>query len=177
VNITDPILLLLLFLFGLRGYFKGLFRESFSLLGLSIGLMVAIRYDDPLAALWSYPWKVPPIVVKSIAFVALFSVIYFASCLAGWLLHHYAKHLLLQGVDRAGGTVLALSKGTVVLALIIFFVVSSPFLPPQTKRKIDESYLVPPLSQLGGGLYRLGKAKLLPRKDAQAQTRKRPAFS
>lgn len=168
MNITDPILLVILFLFGLRGFFRGLFRESFSLLGLTIGLMVAIRYDDPLAALW--PWKLPPIVLKAITFAVLFSVVYFLFCLAGWLLHHYARHLFLGGFDRAGGVLLSLGKGTLVTALIIFFLVSSPFLSPETRRKIEDSYLGSPLLQLGQGLYRLGRAKLLPSQKAQAAT-------
>ena len=128
--------------------------------------MAAIRYDDPLSALWS--WNLPPIVLRAVAFAVLFSVVYFVFCLVGWLLHHYAKHLFLGGIDRAGGTLLSLGKGTLVTALIIFFLVSSPFLSPETRRKIEDSYVGAPLLQLGQGLYRLGRAKLLPSKKAQA---------
>ena len=50
VNWIDPILLVILFLFGLRGYFKGLFRETLSLGGLIVGFMLAARYDEPWQA-------------------------------------------------------------------------------------------------------------------------------
>jgi uncharacterized membrane protein required for colicin V production len=47
-----------LFLFGLRGYFKGLFRETLSIVGLVIGFMVAVRYDEPVAAWIGFYWNV-----------------------------------------------------------------------------------------------------------------------
>jgi membrane protein required for colicin V production len=168
VNTTDLILLVLLFLFGLRGYFRGLFRESFSLLGLSIGLMVAIRFDDPLAGLWSPSLAFPEMVVRALAFVTLFAAVYFGFCLSGWLLHQYAKRALLGSVDRAGGILLAFGKGAVVLALIVFFLISTPLLSREVRQKIEESYVAPILSSLGRELYRVGKGKLLANEEAQA---------
>ncbi|MBI3059657.1 MAG: CvpA family protein [Deltaproteobacteria bacterium] len=99
MNIVDSILLVLLLLFGLRGYFKGLFRESFSLLGLIIGFMVAVRYDEPAALLWPESWRLSLLVVRVLTFVGLFFVVYFTFSLAGWLLHRSAKFLFLQSMS------------------------------------------------------------------------------
>ena len=77
MNIVDPILLGLLLFFALRGYFKGLFRETFSLLGLVVGFMVAVRYDEPVAALWAESWKPSYFLLRAITFVALFFLAYF----------------------------------------------------------------------------------------------------
>ena len=169
LSIVDPILLLLLSLFALRGYFKGLFRESFSLLGLLIGFMVAVRYDEPVAALWADYWKASLIVLRAVTFIGLFFVIYFVFSLTGWLLHRSAKLLFLRGVNRVGGILLGAGKGAAVLALIVFFVASSPLIPQQTRRKIDQSYLVPPLHYIGAGLIRVGKTSILPRDDFPAR--------
>ncbi|TAJ84852.1 CvpA family protein [bacterium] len=169
VNIIDPILLVILSLFALRGYFKGLFRESFSLLGLLIGFMVAVRYDEPVAVLWSEYWKLSLIVLRILTFVGLFFVVYFTFSLTGWLLHRSAKFLFLQGVNRVGGVVLGMGKGAAILALVIFFLVSSPFMPQTTRKKIDESYLAPPLHYFAQGLIRIGKANLLPPDESTAR--------
>jgi len=169
LSIVDPILLVLLSLFALRGYFKGLFRESFSLLGLLIGFMVAVRYDEPVAALWADYWKASLIVLRAVTFIGLFFVIYFVFSLTGWLLHRSAKLLFLQGVNRVGGILLGAGKGAAVLALIVFFLASSPLIPQQTRQKIDQSYLVPPLHYIGEGLIRVGKTSILPRDDAPAR--------
>ena len=40
MSIVDLILLLLLMLFAVRGYFKGLFLEVFSLLGILAGILI-----------------------------------------------------------------------------------------------------------------------------------------
>jgi len=76
-NIIDIILLVLLSLFALRGYFKGLFRESFSLLGLFIGFMVAVSYVNPIIVLFGSYWKFSPIILKAIVFVLLLFLVYF----------------------------------------------------------------------------------------------------
>ena len=169
VNIVDPILLVLLSLFALRGYFKGLFRESCSLLGLLIGFMVAVRYDEPVALLWSEHWKLSLIVLRAVTFVGLFFVIYFAFGLAGWFLNRSAKFVFLRAVNRVGGIVLGMGKGAAVLALIIFFLASSPLIPQKTRQKIDESYLATPLHYMAQRLIRVGKANLLPRDGSAAQ--------
>ncbi|MGH7772199.1 MAG: CvpA family protein [Candidatus Binatia bacterium] len=167
MNIIDPILLVLLSLFTLRGYFKGLFRESFSLLGLIIGFMVAIRYDEPGAVLLANTWKFSFIILRAIAFIALFFAVYFVFSLVGWLLHRSAEFLFLQAVNRVGGLALGMGKGAAVLSLIIFFLGSSSLIPDKTRQRIDGSYLAPPLYQLAQGLIRIGKANLFPQGEAR----------
>ena len=169
MSIIDPILLLLMSLFAVRGYFKGLFRESFSLLGLIIGFMVAVRYDESLAVLLSGHWKLPLIFLKGVCFVGLFLSVYIVMNLAGWLLHRSAKVLFLQNLNRVGGVVVGAGKGTGLLALGIFLLLSFPLIPQGAKRKMDESFLVPPLYRLARELVRVGKANLLPREEAQAR--------
>ena len=161
MNIIDPILLVLLSLFALRGYFKGFFRESFSLLGLLIGFMVAVRYDEPLALFWSDYWKFSLLLLRVITFAGIFFVIYFTFSLSGWLLHRSAKLLFLQTVNRIGGIMLGMGKGAAILALVIFFLTSSPLISQKTRQKIGESYLAAPLHQIAQGLIRIGKANIL----------------
>ena len=161
VNIVDPILLALLSLFALRGYFRGLFRETFSLLGLFVGFLAAVRYDEPVATLWAEHWKVSFIVLRAVTFVALFFATYFSFNLVGWLLHRSASVLFLQGINRVGGVAVGVGKGAALLALAVFFLTSSPLMSEKTKQGIGNSYLVPPLHQLAQELIRLAKANLL----------------
>lgn len=162
MNIVDPVLIVLLSLFALRGYFKGLFRESFSLFGLVIGFMVAVRYDEPVAALWAGAWKPPFIVLQAAAFVALFFAVYMIFGLVGWLLHRSANFLLLGPVNRMGGVVLGTGKGAALLSLILFFLLSLPWPSGKAKQAMDGSYLVPPLYRVAKVLIEVGKENLLP---------------
>jgi membrane protein required for colicin V production len=161
VNTVDLVLVFILFLFALRGYFRGLFRESFSLLGLVLGFLVAIRYDDPIAALWKGYWKVSPAILKAVTFVVLFFVAYFVLNLVGLLLHHSAKFLFLQTLNRLGGIALAVGKGSVLLALILLFVSSSSWMPHQLREGMDKSHLVSPLRHFGQKLIDVAKADFL----------------
>jgi membrane protein required for colicin V production len=171
VNIIDPILLVLLSLFALRGYFKGFFREAFSLLGLIVGFMVAVRYDEAVATLWADSWNFSFIVLRAITFVALFFVAYFSLNLLGWLLHRSASFLFLQGLNRVGGVLLGMGKGAALLAFVIFFLSSSQLLPRTMRQRMDHSTLAPLFHRLAQGMIQLGRADLLPRKDSQADVR------
>lgn len=163
MNIVDVILLAVLFFFGLRGYFKGLFRETFSLGGLVVGFMAAVRYNETIAAVAQSYWQVSPLVLKGVSFIGVFFVVYFLFNLVGWLLHRSAKVLFLQTFNRTGGIAIGLGKGAAVVALAIFFAGSATWVPQSAKDKFEDSVLVPPLSQLGAGMVRIGKEKILPR--------------
>jgi membrane protein required for colicin V production len=171
VNWVDPILLIVLFLFGLRGYFKGFFRETFSLGGLVIGFMMAVRYDQPVATLAAIYWNVPHVILKGAAFVAIFFVVYFIFALVGWRLHQSEKILFLQTINRLGGIAVGLGKGAAIAALLVFFVGSSAFVSRSTRERLEDSYLGPPLSQLAEAMIRLGKEKLFARERDQALAR------
>ena len=168
MNWVDPILLVILFLFGLRGYFKGLFRESFSIVGLVVGFIVAVRYDDFVAASAALHWNLSPFILKGIAFVAIFFIVYFVFSLIGWVLHCSAKMLFLQTINHLGGIAIGLGKGAAITALIILFLTSSAWIPQSTKERLEDSYLVPPLSHLAAEIVRVGTERLFPRTNQQA---------
>lgn len=169
MNWVDPILLSVLFLFGLRGYFKGLFRETFSIGGLVVGFMLAVRYDQPVAIRAAVYSNVPPVILEGAAFVVLFFFVYFIFALVGWLLHQSEKVLFLHTLNRLGGIAVGLGKGAAIAALLVFVASSSAFVSRSTRERLEDSYLAPPLSQLGQGLIRLGKEKLLPKQGDQAR--------
>ena len=77
----------LLFLFGLRGYVKGFFREIFSLAGLIIGFMAAARYNHTVATLGEEYWKISPFILKGASFVGIFlSSILCSICWVGFFI-------------------------------------------------------------------------------------------
>ena len=159
MNWIDLILLAILAIFGLRGFFRGLFREILSLAGLVIGFLVAARYGDVAAQYVAQHWKLSPLLLKGSGFVAIFFVIYFGFNLAGWLLHRSEKMLFLQTVNRAGGIALGVGKGAAVVALAVFLLGSSSLLSRPTRDSLEHAYLVPPLSELGESLIKAGKEK------------------
>ena len=164
VNWFDLTVLAILALFGLRGFFRGLFREVLSLGGLVVGFMLAMTYDQEVAAYVARHWTASPIVLKGSAFVAIFFLIYFVFSLVGWLLHRSAKLLFLQTLNRSGGIALGIGKGAAVTALAILLLTSAAWLPQSARDNIESSYLSAPLAQIAEHLVRLGKDNLFPNK-------------
>jgi membrane protein required for colicin V production len=161
VNWIDLILICMLALFGLRGFFRGLFREVFSLLGLIAGFMMAVAFLPSAAAYAAAFWKVPPLFLKGSVFVVIFFLVYFVFNLMGWLLHRSESLLFLKTVNRAGGIAVGFGKGAAIIALIVFFLSEAAWLPKAGQENFHASYLVSPLSRFAESLIRLGKQKVL----------------
>lgn len=160
MNWVDFILLAVLGVFALRGFFRGLFREVFSLAGLIVGFLAAARYND-VAAQWLHGyWQISPLALKGAAFVILFFLVYFCFGLGGWLLHRSEKLLFLKTLNRTGGIAIGAGKGAALAALVIFFLTSSSLLSQPTRDSFDGAYLVSPLSQLGERLVKAGKERI-----------------
>jgi membrane protein required for colicin V production len=159
VNWVDLIVLVVLALFGLRGFFRGLFREIFSVIGLIAGFMLAVTFDHQVANYIAGHWKLSPLFLKGSAFILIFFLVYFGLSLIGWLLHRSEKLLFLQTLNRSGGVVIGLGKGATFTALAIFLIISTNWLPEPARERFAASYLVVPLSHLAENLVRIGKEK------------------
>ena len=163
MNWIDVILASVLALFGLRGFFRGFFREVFSLLGLIAGFILATEWAQPAtkyAAMW---WNLPPLFLEGCAFVAIFFVAYFTFSLIGWLLHRSQSLLFIKSLNRAGGLLVGLGKGAAVLAFVVFFLVHAGSVSAAKTESPGASYLLPPLSRFAEGIIRIGKQQILTR--------------
>ena len=162
MNWVDLIVIVVLALFGLRGFFRGLFREVLSLTGLFAGFMLAVAYDQQVAAYIAVYWQVSPLILKGTAFVVIFFLVYFLLSLIGWLLHRSEKLLFLQTLNRSGGVAVGVGKGLALTALALFLLNSAAWLPQPARENLDRSYFIAPLSELAQSLVRIGKERLFP---------------
>jgi len=161
VNWVDIALLAVILLFGVRGYFRGLFREVLSLAGLVAGFVLAARYGENAAALVSRYWSDYPLILNGAAFVVIFFVVYLLFSLGGWWLHRYERVLFLRTVNRAGGILVGFGKGAALTALALVFLTSGKWLPHATREKMQGAYLVTPLSRLAEEIIRIGKNRVI----------------
>jgi membrane protein required for colicin V production len=166
VNWVDLIVITVLALFGLRGFFRGLFREVLSLAGLFFGFMLAFTYDQEIASYLRGYWKISPLALQGSAFVGIFFLVYFVFSLLGWLLHRWEKVLFVQTLNRSGGIAIGVGKGTAFAALAIFLLTSTAWLPQPARETLAASFLSAPLSQLAEKLVRLGKERILSPNDS-----------
>ena len=177
MNSIDLILLISFLLFGLRGYFKGFFREAFSLGGLLVGFICAVRYNQAVALIIEEHWTVSPFILKGVSFVTIFFIVYFLFNLFGWFLHHSQRLLFLQTLNRAAGVAIGLLKGLAVVGLAISFMGSSSLLPFSAKEKFAGSIFAPLLVQIGDNIVQIGKERIFPMYERQTQARGEMRFA
>lgn len=162
-------LIVALALFGLRGYFRGLFREVLSLAGLGVGFVVAGRHYETVAALGETYWNVSPLILKGAAYIALFFFVYFLFSSVGWLLHRSEKFLFLQTLNRIGGIAVGIGKGAALAALLLFFAATASWLPHSARDKISGALLATPLSWVAEEIIRAGKETMFPKPGGAAR--------
>jgi membrane protein required for colicin V production len=169
VNWLDLTILGVLALFGLRGFFRGFFREIFSIVGLIVGFMAAAAYEPRFSAFVAEYVQWSPLVLKALAFIAIFFSVYFLLSSAGWLLHRSEKFFFLKTLNRTAGVAIGMGKGTAVAAVAVFLLGSSSLLSAPTREKFATSYFAVPLSRLAEGMIRIGREKVFAAERASPQ--------
>lgn len=157
VNIVDAVLAAVLCVFAVRGYTKGLFREVFALLGLSVGLIVAVRYYDQ-ASLWADFWPYSPLILNVLAFVILFFLAYVGLNWLGYLLHRSADRFFLSGFNRLGGLLVGGAKGAVLLGVILFIAFQQSWVPWKLQQPLQTAAMVGPLYRVGAAVTSIGES-------------------
>jgi membrane protein required for colicin V production len=122
----DFISLAVLFYFVIRGFFRGLLRALFPLVGMVVAFLYsgwfALKLQGFVAKFVSHP--------KAQFFLSLFLaffIIYFTFVLAGFLLFAMLKSLNLSIADRILGSLLGFVKGTLLITfLYLLFLLTMP---------------------------------------------------
>jgi len=141
VNTLDVAVLGLIFLLGVRGWFRGFFRELFGLaawLGGGVGAHVLGPTFAPFA---SEHTGLPIALGQVIAFLGVFLAIYVVCRILGFLLARAAYALFLRPLDRTAGLVLGATKGLAIGALLCMIVTSRRGMPTMTEQ-VKESPLL-----------------------------------
>jgi len=154
MNSVDVTLAIVLALFGLRGYWRGFFRESFGLLALFGGVAAALRFASDGAQLLE-PYLSLPLVREGVSFVAIFVLFHAASTLVGVLFDRLASAASFGLANHAAGALVGVGKGAGLAAFVLLFLHLFPLVPTLNTR-ITDSRLAPPLIVAAGNVVRFG---------------------
>ena len=155
MNPVDGVVLLVLGLGAVRGYVRGILRESFGAVGLVLGIVGALGFspqlgDEFIARGWLKPVEAP-LVAAPVIFIGVYAI----ATLLGLLAHRLAKSLFLGAVDRAGGIVFGLARGAAVCALLL--ALAAHIMPKDYLQMVDESRSGRWLTTLGMGIVDTGR--------------------
>jgi len=116
----DIVVLGLLGVAALRGFFHGLVREVFSLVGLVGAVWVARAFGDVGAAVLApHLPGFPPAVVRGVAMTGIGLAVLFAVAIVRGLARRGAEAAGLGFADRLGGGVLGAAEGALLAGLLL----------------------------------------------------------
>ncbi|MEO8601801.1 MAG: CvpA family protein [bacterium] len=158
MNGIDVALVILLLLCGLRGSWRGVFRESFGFAALLIGIWAAL-HGASIGAAW-LAGRMPaadtnPTAMLGVGFVAAFLLASTLINLVGVACDQVFGRGPLGIVSRLAGALFALAKGAAVAAVVLLFLQLFPIVKG-LDRQILDSRIARPLVSTAESALRSG---------------------
>ncbi|MBR1513922.1 MAG: CvpA family protein [Bacteroidales bacterium] len=176
MNYLDIIIALLLFLFGWKGWRKGLIIEVVTLLAFGVGIYGAMHFSDFTAAHLKDFMEIDPKYLNTVAFVLTFILLVIVVNLIGRLVTKAVQAMNLTFFNKLGGFLFGAAKG-VLLCSTFVLVLNNLQMIGLVKEEIKQgSYLYPYVEKTVPYLYKgfdlvRGYAKeLLPEKETTEST-------
>ena len=141
MNWVDVIIAVVLLGFAIRGLMRGFLREILSLVGLFLGLWIALLQFVPLGEWVQNQFPLTEPLPFHIAFLAIFLSVAGLAGMLGYLLHRVAKGLLMGWLDAIVGLGFGSVKGIMILTVLLFLLAHLP-LADSIKTQFRTSALV-----------------------------------
>jgi len=153
MNWLDVVLGIIVILFAIRGIVKGLFKEVCGLIGILVGLMVAINRYEAVGEIISSEFSfIPPKISYLISFALIFIGIALIGGVAGIILHKVSRYTIIRGIDGGGGFILGLIEGALIGSVILILLNISP-ISERADKWMKGSTLTPYLIKVGPFVY------------------------
>jgi membrane protein required for colicin V production len=153
LNWVDVIIAVMLLGFVVRGLMRGFLRELLSLVGLFLGLWLALLEFVALGEWIQQKFPLTEPLPFHIAFLAIFLSAAGVASLVGYLLHRVAKGLLMGWLDAIVGLGFGSIKGVMILTVLLFLLTQLPLADP-IKTQLRTSAVVPYLERVNPFLER-----------------------
>lgn len=119
MNVLDIIIGIILIVFAVKGLVKGVINEVVSLIAIVIGLYGAFYCSDITANYLKDIIDIKPEYLSTVALLITFALLVVAVVLIGKLLSKILESLSLGWIDKLGGFLFGLLKGSLLVSLLI----------------------------------------------------------
>jgi membrane protein required for colicin V production len=116
---VDGGLLLLLLLFGLRGFWRGFLREALGLAGVVLAGALVVGQSERIATVLTTQGGFTPLSARLVSAVGLALVVFIGVRLIGGLVARLTAALFLRPLDRIAGVGLGVAEGAALLGLAL----------------------------------------------------------
>jgi len=122
--------LVVLVIFGVRGYHRGLTQEALEALACVAGLVIAVRLSPRAASLTSLYSGIPTAVTRPVLLVAIaLGVAAIGYALAGWVRGAADAHGPWRRIDGWGGLGFGVAKGALITSVLLVLAAQVPWGP------------------------------------------------
>lgn len=154
MHLFDIIALVFFLYIVIRGYFRGLLREAFNLLGIFGGGLVAVKLGPGFANFFRDFLGLSNGYSKAAAFSLIWIFIYVLMFFCGMFLQNIVKLMLLEWVDKLGGAAFGLFKGFFITGLVVISLLKFPLMP-KYREEIEKTVIVKPVAVYTPKVYNL----------------------
>ncbi len=140
MTLIDIIVLAIICLFGVAGAKRGFVWEVLTVIGIVVGLWIPYAFNHQIGdfiAEYTSPGLLR-IIVTLFVFLFIFAAIYILCSYIGYSLRKVFEKTFLNWIDRVLGTFVGLVKGGLLVAMILFALIFSPW-PKQGESIIAKS--------------------------------------
>lgn len=163
MNLTDILIILIIFSFAIHGFIKGLIHELASLAGLILGIYISFQFSGSLEGYLSEYLRIPEEYSYMVTFFLIFLIVVIIIHLIGKLAENLIDLVALGFLNKLAGSVFGMLKAALILSLT-FLVLEHFDKEIISDEKKEESFLYKPIAgiapMLWEGFEKYGKDKL-----------------
>ena len=163
MNLPDILIIVIIILFAIHGFIKGLIHELASLAGLVIGIYASFQFSGSLEGYLSEYLRIPVEYSYMVTFFLIFLFVVIIIHLIGKLAENLIDLVVLGFLNKLAGSVFGMLKAVVILSLT-FLVLEYFDKEIISKEKKEESFFYKPIAgiapMLWKGFEKYGREKL-----------------
>ncbi len=157
MNPVDITLVLILVFFLIKGFIRGIILEVFTLAGIIVAYITALRQTEWAAAMFARLTEMPPFVAASLGFLAIFTAVIISFRLIAVMLHKIVKKTPVNALNRGGGLFVGMLKGILAASLVAHLVAVIPAGHHRLAQEREHSRLIEPAKIVAPFLFNLVK--------------------
>lgn len=154
MNYLDIIIAIILFLFGIKGFRKGLVIEVVTLLAFGVGIYGAMHFSDFTAEHLQDVMEVNPKYLNTIAFVLTFILLVILVNIIGKMVTKMIQAMNLSFWNKLGGGVFGMAKGLLLCSTVVLVLNNLQWTGIVKEEVRKESYLYPYVEKTVPYLYK-----------------------
>lgn len=157
MNLFDITLILVLAFFVIKGLIRGIILEVFTLAGMIVAYVVALRQVEWAAAFFARLTEMPAFVATSLGFSAIFIAVIIAFRIVAVILHKIVKKTPVNALNRSGGVFIGLLKGLLIASLVAHLIALVPLEEGEFAKERKSSWLLKPSQAVAPFLFNVLK--------------------